>query len=84
MDVLNQSGGIDRVEICGGDTDSSFLHIKTEDFYEDIKPDLDEWLDTSNFEENNGFNFERVNEINSVNIKLIKNLLHLILFQQNL
>jgi len=50
------------VEICGGDTDSLFLHIKTQDFYEDIKPDINRWFDTSNFEENNKFNIRKVNE----------------------
>ncbi len=43
----------DNVEICGRDTDSLFLHIKTQDFYEDIKPDIEKWFDTLNFSENN-------------------------------
>jgi hypothetical protein len=50
-----------NVEICGGDTDSLFLHIKTSDFYEDIKPDIEKWFDTSNFSENNKFGLERMN-----------------------
>jgi hypothetical protein len=50
-----------NVEICGGDTDSLFLHIKTQDFYEDIKPDIEKWFDTSNFSENNKFGLERMN-----------------------
>ncbi len=50
-----------KVEICGGDTDSLFLHIKTQDFYEDIKPDIEKWFDTSNFSENNKFGLERMN-----------------------
>ena len=29
------------------DTDSFVVHINTEDFYSDIKPDLDMWFDTS-------------------------------------
>ena len=32
------------------DTDSFCYEIKTEDFYEDIKDDLDKWFDTSNYE----------------------------------
>jgi hypothetical protein len=51
----------ENVEISGGDTDSSFLIIKTEDFYEDIKPDIKEWWDTSNFSENNKFGLPRMN-----------------------
>ena len=50
-----------NVEICGGDTDSLFLNINTEDFYEDIKVDLNQWFDTSNFSENNRFGLERKN-----------------------
>ena len=34
------------------DTDSFIIHIKTEDFYEDIAGDAARWLDTSNYEEN--------------------------------
>jgi len=51
----------ENVEICGGDTDSLFLHIKTDDFFKDIKPDIDEWFDTSNFSENNKFGLPRKN-----------------------
>ncbi len=37
---------------------TQILHfsIKTDDFYEDIKQDLNKQFDTSNFEENNRFN----------------------------
>ena len=31
------------------DTDSSVMHIKTDDFYKDISNDVDRWFDTSNF-----------------------------------
>ena len=34
------------------DTDSFIIHIKTEDFYEDIADDVEKWLDTSNYDEN--------------------------------
>jgi len=50
-----------NVEICGGDTDSLFLHIKTENFFEDIKADIKEWFDTSNFSEGNRFGLKRMN-----------------------
>jgi hypothetical protein len=45
----------DKVGVVQTDTDGLMLHIKTEDFYEDIKPDIDQWFDTSNFSENNKF-----------------------------
>ena len=33
------------------DTDSFVIHIITEDFYEDIANDVEEWFDTSNYDE---------------------------------
>jgi hypothetical protein len=51
----------ENVEVSGVDNDSSFLIIKTEDFFEDIKPDIKEWWDTSNFSENNKFGLPRLN-----------------------
>ena len=41
-----------RAKLCYMDTDSFIIHIKTEDFYEDIAGDAARWLDTSNYEEN--------------------------------
>ena len=38
----------DNVELCYMDTDSFIMRIKTEDFYEDIADDVEEWFDTSN------------------------------------
>ena len=35
----------DKARLCYMDTDSCFMHIKTEDFYKDIN--VDKWLDTS-------------------------------------
>ena len=43
----------DKVKLCYMDTDSFFMHIKTEDFYKDISVDVDRWFDTSNFNINN-------------------------------
>ena len=31
------------------DTNSFVIHIKTEDFYEDISDDVEKWFDTSNY-----------------------------------
>ena len=42
----------DRVKLCYMDTDSFIIHIKTEDFYEDIANDVEKWFDLSNYDEN--------------------------------
>ena len=41
----------DRAKLCYMDTDSFVIHIKTEDFYEDIAGDVEEWFYTTNYEE---------------------------------
>ena len=38
----------DRVRLCYMDTDSFIVHIKTEDFYEDVAKDVEKKHDTSN------------------------------------
>ena len=42
----------DNVKLCYMDTDSSIMHIKTEDFYKDIADDVEKRFDTSNDEVN--------------------------------
>ena len=42
----------DKAKLCYMDTDSFVIHIKTEDFYEDIANDVKEWFDTSNYNNN--------------------------------
>ena len=42
----------DRVKLCYMDTDSFIIHIKTEDFYEDIANDVEKQFDLSNYDEN--------------------------------
>ena len=37
----------DKVKLCYMDTDSFIFHVKTDDFYEDIMPDLEKWYDSS-------------------------------------
>ena len=39
----------DKATLCYMDTDSFVIHIKTEDFYEDIANDVENWFDTSNY-----------------------------------
>ena len=40
----------DNVKLCYMDCDSFIMHIKTEDFYEDIANDVEKIFDTSNYE----------------------------------
>ena len=42
----------DNVRLCYMDTDSFVMHIKTNDFYEDIAGDVESRFDTSNYEAN--------------------------------
>ena len=42
----------ENVKLCYMDTDSFKMHIKTEDFYEDIANDVEKRFDTSNYEHN--------------------------------
>ena len=42
----------DRAKLCYTDTNSFVIHIKTEDFFEDISNDVERWFDTSNNDEN--------------------------------
>ena len=42
----------DNIKLCYMDTDSSIMHIKTEDFYNDIADDVEKRFDTSNYEIN--------------------------------
>ena len=42
----------DNVKLCYTDTDSFIMHIKTEDFYEDIANDVEKRFGTSNYEYN--------------------------------
>ena len=37
-----------RAKLCYMDTESNVIHIKTEDFYEDIAADVEKWFDTWN------------------------------------
>ena len=43
----------DKAKLCYTDTDSFIIHIIIEDFFEDISNDVEEWYDTSNYDENN-------------------------------
>ena len=47
MVMLNQS----TKTIQNYVTDSLIIHIKTENFYEDIANDIEKWFDTSNYDE---------------------------------
>ena len=40
----------DKASLCYVDTDSFIINIKTEDVYEDIADNVEEWFDTSNYD----------------------------------
>ena len=42
----------DKAKLCYMDTDNFVIHIKTEDFYKDTSYDVEEWFDTSNYDNN--------------------------------
>ena len=48
-DYMKPKNG-NNVKLCYMDTDSFIMHIKTEDFYEDIATDAEKRFDTSNYE----------------------------------
>ena len=39
----------DKAKLCYTDTDSFVIHVKAEDFYEDIANDVEKRFDTSNY-----------------------------------
>ena len=39
----------EKAKLCYTDTDGFIIFIKTEDLYEDIAPDVEEWFDTSDY-----------------------------------
>ena len=39
----------DKCQLCFTDTDSLLYEIETDDFFEDIRPDVDQWFDTADF-----------------------------------
>ena len=42
----------DRAKLCYTDTDSFIINIITEDFFEDISNDVEQWFDTFNYDKN--------------------------------
>lgn len=50
-----------KLKLCYTDTDSLLYLIRTEDFYKDMKNNI-QFFDTSNFEENNVYNLPRINK----------------------
>ena len=41
----------DKAKLCYMNAASFIIHIKTEDFYEDIADEVEKWFDTSNYDE---------------------------------
>ena len=52
-----------RVKLLMTDTDSFFLKIETEDWYEDIKNDIPEFFDTSDFPDDHPAKLPKMNKI---------------------
>ena len=52
----------ENIDLCYMDTDSFIYDIRTKDFYEDIKTDLQEKFDTSDYKKDNPYNFPAVNK----------------------
>ena len=42
----------EKVKLCYMDTDSFFIYVETDDFYENIANDVDKWFDTSKYDKN--------------------------------
>ena len=42
----------DRAKLCYTDTDNFIINIITEDFFEDISNDVEQWFDTFNYDKN--------------------------------
>ena len=55
--------GPHRLKLCFTDTDSLLYEIKTEDIYEDMKADLDQWYDTSDYAPNHPLYSEKNKKI---------------------
>ena len=41
----------EKAKLCYMDTDCFIIHIKTEDFSEDVADDVEKWFDNSNYDE---------------------------------
>ena len=48
--ILSKFG--DKAQLLFTDTDSLAYMIRTEDFFNDVKNDVEEWIDTSNYPKN--------------------------------
>ena len=66
---IQQSCPQDKAKLCYMVTDSFIIHIKTEDFYEDIANDVEKCFDTSNYDDNRplpvGMNKKVINLFNN-------------------
>ena len=52
FDIIMLSQSTKTAKLCYMDTDSFVINIFTEDFFEDIKDDVERWFDTSNYDKN--------------------------------
>ena len=57
-------------KLCYMDTDSYVYYIQTDDFYNEIKDDINEWFDTTNYTYSKGNIPLNVNKKLLVNLKM--------------
>ena len=50
----------DKARLCYMDTESFIIHIKTEDFYEDIANNVEKWFNTSNYSEDESNSIDKI------------------------
>ena len=53
---------VDAIDLCYIDTDSFIYDIRNEDFYQDIKPDLNGRFDILDYKNDNYYKFPRLNK----------------------
>lgn len=53
---------LDNIKLCYTDTDSGIYKITTNDVYKDIKNDLTDWFDTSDYPVDNPYGFPKLNK----------------------
>lgn len=53
---------LDLVKLCYSDTDSGVYFIKTKDIYKDIKSDIHDWFDTSDYPSDNPYDIPKLNK----------------------
>jgi hypothetical protein len=61
-DYMLPTFGESNLNLLYSDTDSMIYEIKNVDFYEKIKPDINDWFDTSGYPIPNPYNYTHINK----------------------